>query len=86
MFASCGIEYGGYLLDHGSSWWRGPDLFAVVSEPYQVKGEEVATLTASCAAYDLSVKVTGEHAVHFPPYTLAVIVARSRERIPPRDE
>ncbi|WP_433379302.1 recombinase family protein [Streptosporangium sp. CA-115845] len=81
----CGIDYGG-LLDHGSSWWRDGRLFAVVSEPYDIAGEDVAALTASCAPYGLGVLVSGEHAVHFPPRTLAVIVTRAEERVPDRDE
>jgi len=81
----CDIDYGG-LLDHGSSWWREGQLFAVVSEPYNIAGKDVAVLAVSCAPYNLGVLVSGEHAVHFPPRTLAVIVTRGEERVPHRDE
>ncbi|MFI6816131.1 hypothetical protein ACIBG7_27260 [Nonomuraea sp. NPDC050328] len=80
----CGIDY--KLLDHGITWWRGGHLLAVVTEPYDPEGEEVAALTASCVLYGLDVHISGEHAVHFPPYTLAVIVTRAGDRLQHRDK
>lgn len=72
------------VFDHARSWWRGSELFAVVGEPYDADGGDVAELHQWCAQHGLKVEVTAQHAVHFPPYTLAVIVARAEDRIPDR--
>ncbi|YCK36009.1 recombinase family protein [Actinomadura sp. ATCC 39365] len=81
---TCPIDFG-HLHDHGMSWWRGGTMFAAVVEPYEVCGESVAVLTESCRPFDLRVQVSGQHAVHCPPYTLAVVVLRGEDTLPDRE-
>lgn len=81
---TCPIDFG-HLYDHGMSWWRGDTMFAAVVEPYDVAGDDIAILTASCKPLNMRVDVRGQHSVQCPPYTLAVIVMRAEDRLPERE-
>ncbi|WP_371779143.1 hypothetical protein [Streptosporangium subroseum] len=65
-------------MDHRWSWWRDGKIFAVMGEPCDLNRREVA----DCDPYDLKVEVSAEYAVHFPLYTVALIVMRSEDSPP----